>query len=68
MITWCSTGNEGARQLELFQINDGNGISNFRSQMTTGGAKGDFMIRWCKQHHGIYHYKIDQEKIDFAKK
>ena len=31
----------------------GNGISNYRSQMTTGGATGDSMIWWCKQHHGI---------------
>jgi hypothetical protein len=33
----------------------GNGISNCRSQMTTGGATGDHMIWWCKQQHGIEH-------------
>tara|TARA_B110000208_G_C11362464_1_gene281754 strand:- start:335 stop:460 length:126 start_codon:yes stop_codon:yes gene_type:complete len=31
----------------------GNGISNYGSQMTTGGASGDAMIWWCKQQHGI---------------
>jgi hypothetical protein len=32
-----------------------NGISNFGSQMTTYGARGDSMIWWCKQQHGIQH-------------
>ena len=31
----------------------GNGISNYRSQMTTGGATGDSLIWWCKQQDGI---------------
>jgi hypothetical protein len=53
MITWCSTGNGGARKLELFQINDGNGISNYRSQMTAGSARRDSLIWWCKQQQGI---------------
>ena len=58
-ITWCSTENGGAQKLDLFQINDlghsnvrkhrfcGIGISNYWSQMSTGDARGDFMIRWC---------------------
>jgi hypothetical protein len=32
-----------------------NGISNYRAQMITGGARGDLMICWCEQHHGILH-------------
>jgi hypothetical protein len=63
-ITWCNTGNEGARKLEIYEINEGaqkmrehrlcgNGISNYESQMTTAGVRGDFMIWWCEQHHGI---------------
>ena len=29
-----------------------NDISNFESQMTTGGVRGDSMILGCRQHHG----------------
>jgi hypothetical protein len=35
----------------------GNDINNYRSQITTGGARGDFMIWWCEQHHDIEHLK-----------
>ena len=31
----------------------GNGISNHRSKMVTGGATCDSLIWWCKQQHGI---------------
>ena len=67
ILRGCSTGNGGAKNSNFIisTICDmqkmrkhrlfGNGISNFRSQMTTWGARGDYSIWWCKQQHGIQH-------------
>jgi hypothetical protein len=43
---------QGAEKMRKHRLCE-NGISNYGSHMTTGGAKSDFMLWWCKQQHGI---------------